>query len=344
MSGRGILDADMQTLQSWALDGWRWWIDELIGVVPRRWRERTTSRLALLAYDPVKGRLTPMPSPDGIVASAGAPVAVVLPPALTLIRTIETPVVSQRDVANLVALDADRIMPLARDEVLLGARVRDRIAPIGIGAAHLSVEVAGLPRATAEALAQVLATRDRAPAHVLVSAPEPGQPMPIDMLPALRSAGLAGATSRSSAPLWLAVGFAFVLNIGLLVWRDSATLDTLSNVVDQQQPAVKVAQKIIARMHQEDAIVGAAIDARRRHEPLALLARIDAALPEGTWLQRFSWTGNAVQLAGFHPPKADVPGALRKAGLVVGRYGDTSNAAPTPLGEPFEISLKLDKH
>ncbi|WP_353229027.1 hypothetical protein [Novosphingobium sp.] len=341
MSGRGILDADMQTVRGWITNGWRWWIDELAGLVPARLRQTTARRLTLMAYDPAQGVLEPVPAADGRAVRSGAPVAVVLPVGLTLIRTITTPQLPPRDVASLIALDADRIMPIARGDVLLGSRINPATSDTPAG--RLSVEVAGLPRASAQALAQVLANAPRAPACVLVSAPEPGQPPPIDLLPALRRAGLAGAVEQSPAPFWLAAGFLFALNIGLLVWRDTALTDNLAAVVDQQQPAVNVAHGILTRMGRDDAIATATIAARQHHEPLALLARITAALPAGTWLQRFTWEGTSVRLAGFHPAKTDVPGALRKAGLAVARYGDTSNAAPTPLGEPFEITLKLGK-
>ena len=339
MSGPGVLNADMQSLLGLLGTGWRWWRDEMLAMVPHWWRESGQSRLALLAYQPEREELLPLISRTDRPAKASAPIAVVLPPELTLIRNITTPSVGERDLPNLVALDADRIMPFGRGEVLLGARVLARDAQSG----RQTVEVAGLARTSAESLALTLARAGRLPARVLVSMPEPGQPTPIDLLPALRRAGLAGAADRWVAPLWLAVGFLFLLNIGLLVWRDAAQLDNLAAVVDQQQSAVNIAHGIIARMRREDAIAAATAAARRSHEPLALLAQIAAALPPGTWIQRFTWQGNSVQLAGFHPPKADVSGALRRAGLAVARYGDTSNEAATPLGEPFELTLRLAK-
>ncbi|WP_420383916.1 hypothetical protein [Novosphingobium sp.] len=329
----GLLNADMQTLRGWAEQGWRWWLGELAGLVPRRWREGRHRRLALSLYDPLSGRLDPIGD-----ARPRAPLAVVLPRDLVLTRLIETPALGARDLNKLITLDADRIMPLARGEALLAASAR---GPAGPG--RIQVEVAGLPRARAEMLSLALAHAPRVPAAVLVGAPEPGLAQPVDLLPALRAAGLAGGVERSAAPLWLAVAFLFLINMGLLVWRDTATLDTMSALVDQQAPAVNVAHGIIARMRREDAIAAATVTARRKREPLALLARIDAALPSGTWLQRFTWTGDSVKLAGFHPAKADVSGALRTAGMAVARYGDTSNAAPSPLGEPFEITLKLGK-
>lgn len=343
MSGRGLLDADMQTLRSWAVDGWRWWIDELTSMVPRRWRERTARRLALYLWDPAGGGLKPMRAGPGARTDSGAPMAVVLPRECTLIRVIDTPMVGARDLANLVELNADRIMPLARDEVLLGIRVLGSSSDGNAANPRQSVEVAALPRARAELLASTLAKMPRAPAFVMVGAPELGQPAPIDLLPAMRRAGLAGVGDRSAPPLWLAAGFLFALNIGMLAWRDAATLDNLSAVVEQQKPAVKVAHAIITRMRRENAIAIAAGNARRTREPLAILARINSALPAGTWLQRFTWTDDTVKIAGFHPPKTDVADTLRKAGLVVVRYGDTSNEATTQLGEPFEITLRMGR-
>ena len=78
---------------------------------------------------------------------------------------------------------------------------------------------------------------------------------------------------------------------------------------------------------------------RAQGEPLALLARIAAALPPGVWLQRFAWDGGAeIRLAGYRPAHADVSGVLRGAGLAVTRYGDGDATGVSPLGQPFEAS------
>ncbi len=338
MSGRGILAADMATMRAAVAAGLRWWLDELAGMVPHRWRRAQIGRLALYTYDPKLGALEFLPPASGISPKDDAPMAVVLPAQLTLLRTIVYPPVRTRDLTNLIELDRDRIMPHGRD-ALLAARVLARDPVSG----RMQVEVAGLPLTAATALAHTLAQTPRKPACILASAPEPAGLAPIDLLPALRRAGLIGTADRSATPLWMAVGFLFLLNIGVLVWRDTATLDNLSATIDQQQPAVAVAHRIIARMRGEDRIAADTAAARSAREPLALMARIGQALPPGTWIQRFSWQGGTVQLAGYHPPKSDVSGALRHAGLAVARYGDTSDEAPTPLGEPFEVIVRLGK-
>lgn len=333
MSGTRILDADMQTVRGWIVEGWGWWIDQLQAMVPETWRRGSARRLATASYHPARGVIDAAQGP-------GAALAVVLPDDLALVRTIALPALSRREIAALVELDAERLLPLARADMVLATRIDGAAGDDKSG--RVAVQLAALPRAAAERLADALAALDRAPDRVVCGgADDPAHA--VDLLPALRRAGLAGRADRAAAPLWLVVGFLFALNVALLVWRDVAARDALQQAVDQQQAGVNVARGITGRMAREDKVIAAAVEARRAREPLALLARIDAALPPGTWLQRFTWGTATIQLAGFHPPKTDVAGALRKAGLQVARYGDTANAGTTPLGEPFEITLRTGK-
>ena len=331
MSGQGILNADMATLGQWITAGWRWWIDELADCIPRRWRGAARGKLVLVPWDPVRGEFD---------APRGA--ALVQPEGLALRRIIETPIMGERDLAGLVALDARRLMPVGPDGALIGARVIERFAETG----RMAVELAVLPRAEAEPLIRAIAAAPRAPMRVYVAPPgtrvEPGGAEPVDLLPAMRRAGLVAGDGRKAATAWAIVGFLFALNVGVLVWRDAASVDALTAVVDQQRGAVGVAQRVMGRMRAQDRLVAGALAARRSREPLAIMGRVAGALPHGSWLRKFSWSGDAIHLSGFHPHGADVAGALRRGGFAVIRYGDAGEA-PTPLGEPFEATLGLDK-
>ena len=335
MAGNGILDADMATLGAWFARGWGWWVDELRALVPARLRRGARRRA--LYWDAAAGCLRHDPAWDGGainqvthgVAADPASAEVILPAGACLVREVTVPPMALRDVPRMVALDADRLMPVPGTIVactVLGA------VPGG-----LRVAVAGLPRAAAEALAGAL---DGAPAALL--APVPGHAASVDLLPALRAAGLLGGARGSAARWWAVVAFLFVLNAGLLVWRDAAETDAMQAIVDQQASAVNTARAITARARRADALAGAVAAARARAEPLALLARIDAALPPGAWLQRFAWDGGAeIRLAGYRPAQADVAGALRRAGFGVARYGDGDATGASPLGQPFEATLRM---
>jgi len=328
MTRRGILDADMATLGNWVTSGWRWWLDELADCVPRGWRSAARDKLAQAQWDETHGQFE---------AQTDA-FALVLPHGLTLRRKIEAPIMSERDLASMIALDARRLMPLGPAGAVIGARVIERFAQTG----RMAVELAALPRPAAQALADAIATAPRAPVQVWAATPDAATDAPVDLLPALRRAGLMAGDGRTATTAWAVVGFLFALNIGVLVWRDAASVDALAAVVDQQAGAVGVAHRVIGRMRAQDRLVAGALTARRTREPLTIMAQVAHALPKGSWLRKFNWSGETIRISGFHPHGADVAGTLRRDGFAVIRYGDAGEA-PTPLGGPFDATLGLGK-
>lgn len=333
VSGRGVLDADMATVARWVREAVRWWLDELAAMTPRVLRDRTARRVALAEYVPVTGELrarADSPAPPG-----AAPLAVILPPDFTLTRVIERPTMSPRDVDGMIALEAGRIMPMAPGEAVLAGRILSRDQDDR----RMRVEVAAVPLTTAARLCAALSGLRPPCAAVLTAAPAPGPP-PIDLLPALRRAGLVAPGRNVAAPLWAAVAFLFALNIGVLIWRDVASVGDLRALVDQQQPALDAARVIRERIARTDRLAAATLAQRRRSEPLALFSRLGAVLPPAVWLQRLSMQPDGLRITGYRPANADVSAAFRRAGFVVSRYSDNSAAEQNRLGQPFEILLR----
>jgi len=332
MSGRGLLDADMRTVGVWSASAVRWWLDQLAQLVPARWRSGGIGRRPLAHYDPLLGVIDYGNDLTGKV--------VVLPDGLCLVRRIERPVMSDRDVARMVSLDADRIMPLGGAGTIVAGRAVTRDPGDGV----MTIEVAGLPRGPGEALCARIVAQGGTPAAVLASEPDQEDGNPIDLLPALRQAGLLEAAGKLTARWWMAAGFLILLNIGILIWRDAAAVENLEQVVATQQPAIDAARRIKMRIAASDRISGTTLAIRDAREPLTMLARVAAALPPGAWLQRYSWQGDTLRLAGYRPAKADVSGALRAAGLGAVRYDESAVPAATPLGQPFEITVRIGGH
>lgn len=326
MNTPGVLNADMATLRIWITSGWRWWRDQLADCLPATWRRPTRGRLTLV-------HLMRSGAIDGV---RGQALAVVLPVGMALCRMIETPIMGERDLASMIALDSRRLMPMGGDGAVIAARVLHRIPETG----RMHVELAAISRDDALHIAGAIAAAPRAPVRIYASAPRDGGPEPVDLLPALRRAGWIAGIGQAVTTAWLIVGFAFALNLGVLVWRDTASVDALSAIVDQQGSAVGVAHRIIGRMRAQNQVMTQALAARQTREPLMVMGRVAAALPKGCWLHRFTWTGDTIRIAGFHPHGVDVAGGLRRAGFAVVRYGDSGEAA-TPLGEPFDATLGL---
>lgn len=296
MSGRGILDADMATLARMLADGWRWWTAELAGLVPAGLRGRGgrgLPRLWLRDGALVAERAGPI--------GAGRRVTVLLPAGTVLARTIERPATNARDLRQMLAIEGDRLMPFGEAGGLVAGRARGA----GRVPGQMRVAVAGLPRATAQALAAALEESRLAAAHVLVEDSD------VDFAPPLRAAGLLPQT-RSAAPLlWAVVGFLMLLILGATIWRDQARLDRLRGLVAAQQPAVAIAKQIGHRSEAARRLAGTVVATRRRQDALGALSLVSTALPEGVWLQHFVWDGADLRLTGYRPAGTDVAAALR---------------------------------
>lgn len=321
MTGRGILDADMATLGRIFTAGWHWWCDEMAALVPARWRARLMARTVPVEW-------------DGTADCPALPprATLILPADAALTRRIETPLMTRHELDGMIALEARRLMPLAGDGAVLAARI---VAPHP-ETGRMTVDLASLAPAMTARLAEALNQAPGRPAAVLVPAGDGA----IDILPALVRAGAMPPGGHATRIAWIAVAFLFALNLGVLVWRDSASVDALQALVDEQRGATRIAGQVIERMRVQDRLVADLATARRTREPLLLMGRLAGSLPRGTWLRRFSLTGDTLRLTGMHPHGADIAGALRHAGFAVVRYGDSGEAA-TPLGEPFEATIAL---
>ncbi|KPF78669.1 hypothetical protein IP88_03160, partial [alpha proteobacterium AAP81b] len=227
------------------------------------------------------------------------------------------------------------LLPLAPGALLLARRevARDRAA------GTIEVELAGLPRARGEAVAAELARLAIVPARVALAGAD-GEPVH-DFLPALRGAGLVAPASRAPAIAWAVVGFLFLLNLGVLVWRDEARVEAFDALVAAQRPAVGLTQRLQRRIARFDGLAAAA-SARRASEPLARLGAVGTALPPGAFLQRFELDGDTLRLAGYKPAGANLVAALRQNP----RFADvralrSDGVAELPGAQPFDISARV---
>lgn len=324
MSGRGILDADMTTVAGWLRQGCRWWLDELRAMVPERLRDAGR----------VGAKVVPWSGGALVGAAPGTSVAIALDPALCLVRTIERPAMGERDLERMIALDADRILPLPAETVVVASRV---VARAGSTA---QVAVAALPRERAESLAAAAALAQVVPVDVRLDTDEG----PIAFLPALRRSGLMIRARGAARGWWAAVAFLFLLNGALLIWRDVARNERLEAVVEGQRPAVAAARRITNRVRSGQRIARVALAKREASDPLWVMGQVATALPPGVWLQRYGWSGESLRLAGYRPRGADVVKSLRAApGFVEVRNTNADTIAEVPAGQPFDLTARVRK-
>lgn len=318
-----FLDADMGTVANWLRDGWHWWIAELAAMLPdafRPGRGGTWIDWQGPGHWAVKGR--------------GKPRVVLVHPGSCLLRQMQLPPMSQADLDALIALDADRIMPVPASRLVLAAAAdRDDRA---------RVTVAAMPLSSAQSLAADLAGVSIR--RVAVADPEePGAAL-VDLTAGFAAAGLIAAGSKAARGWWLVAAFAVLLNLGLLIWRDAQSVRRMEELVSAQQPAVSAARAIAARIRADERRAITLAARRKSRDPLAALDAVISALPAGVQVERYEWDGASIRLSGTRPQDTDVAGALRRSGRFAGvRSAPSDLTQETPQGRPFALIAMLPK-
>lgn len=332
MSGRGLLDADMRTIGALIARGWDWWLEELRGLVPTWLRGRRRDDLPKLLF--VDDALVPQGAPDSSLARGRAEVS--LSPRLCLMRTIERPMMSGRDLRRMLAFEGSTLLPFPGGTTIVAGR------SVGLaGPGRMRIELAGLPVDTARRIANAAQSVAVWPVRVLLQESDP-RLAALDFAPAMIDAGLMPRARTATPLVWALVGFLVALNLGAMVWRDAASVARLDQIVRDQQPAVLVAETITRRTQQDRALAIRTVALRAEHDALGDLALVSRTLPDGAWLQRYIWDGPTLRLAGYKPAKVDVAGPLRRSGRFIEvRSMADENQAAVAVGDPFDISARI---
>lgn len=338
--GNGILNADMATLGRWARTGFRWWWDELAAMVPAGWRGTGRRQGPIALFRP--GTPLHLHRGNGMVEelpSGGKdrPLDVAIPASLSLQRDISVPVMNQSDLRSYMALEADRLLPLGADALLVDALPVERN-----GDGRMTVRIAALDRRVAEEAVDAARLAGVQPTTIGLSDDADPSQTRFDFAPALRAEGLLPRRSAHRQIWWALVGFAFLTNILLLIWRDQQDVARIEALVNEQQPAVSVYRAMAGRTQRTATLAEATVQQRRDHNALADLAAATMALPDAAWVQRYAWDGRTLRLSGYMHPVIDVMAALRRERRFV-NVRSTSGDVPAdiPVGRPFDVTTDI---
>jgi Tfp pilus assembly protein PilN len=331
-----ILNSDLSTIIRELRRGFDRWIDELAALLPQSIRATGLRARAIIVFD---GQ-SEFKDAAGTAIEPGTPTArrnditVVVRSENALIRAVTTPVMTRADLSRMLALNAERYFPVPGGSVLVASAVGEDSRANGT----MRSDLAALPIVQAQRLADALHRLDIRPRSVRVTQDGISPDVRFDFLPALRAAGMVGNFQANRQIWWALVAALALLNLAMVAWRDSADVDRLQALVDGQGSAVAVAQRITSQMRATQTVAVRSAARRERQEPLAVLAQVTAAIPDGAWVQRYSWSGSTLRLTGYRTRDTDAAAAIRKiSGVSNVKSAQTDAVAETATGQPFDL-------
>ena len=304
MNAKDLMNMDMETAIQWLLHGWRWWVNELMTMLPPEWRERLTRRSHAVAEINKSGSLVYRNEENNepfAVKPRGA-IKFLIPAGQVLQRDLELPLLPLSDIKRMIALDIDRLTPFQSDQVYFDAEIRSRDQEAGRQQVVLGV----LPRASAETFLTFARENDLEPAAIGVTSQGGGAAPNFDFLSAMRDAQGSDAAQRRSLYWWGGAAALLILNLALLTYRDSSNLDELRQTVEAQQAPVTVAQRTRDKVDHEMTRRADLLDRKQKASPLPVLDAVTKAVPQDAWVSRFEWNGRTVHVRGQRKTSNDI--------------------------------------
>lgn len=280
-----------------------WWIQELLGLLPARWREFNQRRIELRMTDDViavricrphttdlQGRLDPSTAaidPPELAArlireSRRLPVWLVPPASAVLRQRVEVPRSAVPYFERLLAVECDRWTPFSRDEIAIAWDVSTRAK-----SPKSNVDLYFVPRASIDRWMGAVARFRLAPSVLVLSAE--------NRLHAPIAAGQGGLGDRRMSRLATAVLAGAALILVLADWIGAV------HERNAWQARVHSERSLLLRQKQiEQQIEEFAAGVQRTGQPRAvLLASIAKVLPQTDWLTEFSYREGLATLRGY---------------------------------------------
>jgi hypothetical protein len=336
-----ILDMDMTSLGVAVREGWDWWTGELAAMLPARLQSQGRKLSGAQAvFDETSDLWLDGAALDPVAESARRRLMpVVLPPHAAITTRTMLPRLAPRDLARMVALELDRLLPFPPSSAIAGARVLAEEAEPGH--ARVPTLVAGMPQARAAALVEEARARGIEPLALLWQSPD-DEALTIDLLPALVASGVITPRADSRPFWWGLVAALFLANAGLMIWRDIAATNAFAAEVEAQAATGSAARALAGRLAREASLRKPLVAERDANDPLGLLALTTVALPQGAWVQRYVSTGESLRITGYKAPGSDIQTALRRTG----RFASLQTSVSDPTaegggGQPFDVTAAL---
>lgn len=342
------------------IDGWRWWLDELRGMVPpglsrvlatqSNWLVLDLSENSLIVGQLLGGNYQRVDSIDLLEAELPAKpaviaaclqksgmsidrIAVALSPKQVLLRQLDLPLTAPRHLRALVRHELDRCQPLPTDQIYFDCRILSRDPSLH----RMRVELAIVKRALVDRMTTILAGWGLAPQIVGL---RDSSAWPFNFL----------RDQRKSRRLRLSLtGCLLILSLGLSLGALKTVFDRHDARAEALRVAVAAAKaaagEVEAKRHQADGIADRLRFMAERYDNGPAGPWVEAltrALPDGTWVVDVERHGQSLRLRGYSKEASALIGQLDASPW----FGNAHFTAPlTPGGLPgaerFDLTLDL---
>ncbi len=356
-SGRARLDVAVT-------DAWRWWIGELAACVPSTLRQRlASSRGRLLLVIDAEGDNLIEETGDGrrslgrldvdaprdrqIIArpprtrpDEHRPITIRLDTRHALRTTASLPLAAERNLAQVIGFEFERLVPFKQSEVYFAYRVtaRDKATQT------LAIELTIVPHAELAKIAAVLPGLGFQADEIQVADPSVAAPTIIPIASENRI-----ARSRSSRRINLGLG-AIAITLAIVcgaipLWRDNATISSLdaqiANARHQAESSATLQKQIDAQSRDQRFLID-----RKQASPTVteLLATLTQLLPDDSYLTELEVKGDAVRMVGLTGSATALLAAIAKSPSFRDASFESSITRDTKTNrEHFDIGAHIAK-
>jgi general secretion pathway protein L len=345
----------------------RWWLDELAGLLPERWRQGLSQGTPILAVDLAGdgltfryfhgarcdelGRVAFSERTAGAMRDAVGPLlhkargrnaltALRLPIDAALRKTLEMPAVAESDLKDALFFQIDRQTPFAAEEVYFDYRVVGR----DVAAKRLSAELMVVPRARVDEALTMVGRWGISPSIVAIVGDDPRTPPSSNLLPE----GGNGARGRGWVFFNVAVtGLALAL-LAVAVYipleqKRARVEDLAAKVAEAQREAQETSalREEIEQLVEHNRFLADA----KRQTPLitVILDELTRVLPDDSWVYQLDIRGPEIRVAGYSSTASNLIGLIDESpSFRTPAFRSPVTKDPRSGLERFNLSFQLE--
>lgn len=340
-------------LHSSVVDIYRWWVQELMEIVPRRWRHWATPRLRveasateLLVFNPQQQdpidrvQLRDSPSHPVLQDEPASQCELVLSSDLGLATPITLPDAAEANLRNVVGFSLDRYTPFRETEVHFDVRITRRDRSNG----KIDLMLYVVPRATLERLLEHLAALGlkAASVDIIDEQQEPPVRAGINLLPPV-DGRVSAIRARINGALAITALLLLITVLAIPLYQRHQVVRGLEQEIEGLRTPVREAEQLREDVNRRTETLRIIMDKRNSSPPaLDLLRELTRLTPDEAWAGQIEIKSGRLRITGEAVAGSELMQALSTSDYFTDpRFESPLTQNPRSGRERFVISLAI---